>query len=82
MVKTIGVSPKVKVPSLALGIVGVLMVLASALVDGLEDLREPGITLVIASPIGAALGWQAPVGQVEFVDSEEPVEETVAQPGE
>lgn len=61
---TIGISPKVKVPAIALGIVGVVLVAASYVVDGLQDLREPGAALIAASPIAGYLGYRAPPGDV------------------
>jgi len=64
--KTEGVSPKVKVPSIVLGIVGVVLVIASYVIDGLEDLQSIGWTLIAASPIGALLGYNAAPGEVHF----------------
>lgn len=63
-VETVGVSPKVKLPAIALGVIGVVLVAASYLVDGLEDLREYGIGLVIASPLGGLFGVAANPGRV------------------
>lgn len=65
--KTVGVSPKVKVPALALGIVGAVLVAASYVVADLENLREVGFTLVGASPLAGLLGYNAEPGQITTV---------------
>lgn len=64
MLKTIGLSPKVKVPGWVLTGAGVALVLASYAIDGLEQLREEGFTLVGAGPLGALLGYAADPGIV------------------
>jgi hypothetical protein len=63
---TIGVSPKVKLPTIALGIIGVVLVLASLVVSELAGLREIGLTLVGASPLAGFLGYKANPGRVEI----------------
>lgn len=63
-VEQVGVSPKVKLPAIALGVVGAILLVAGSLIDGLGDTREVGLGLVLASPLGAALGFSAKPGEV------------------
>jgi hypothetical protein len=62
--RTIGVSKKVKIPSIALGLVGAALVAASVAVEGLDGLRDTGVTLIAASPISGLLGYLAPAAPV------------------
>lgn len=68
-IETDGTSPKVKVPAVALGVVGLVLLVLGSLVDGLGDTREVGLGLLLASPIGAALGFQARPGNVVVKES-------------
>lgn len=62
---TLGPSPKVTLPAGALGVVG-LVLFAASFLGGLEDLREIGLTLFVASPLAAAIGYQAKPGTVKI----------------
>lgn len=61
---TNGVSPKVKIPAIVLGLIGLLLIVASAIVPELEGLRDEGLTLVLASPLAGFLGYRAAPGDV------------------
>jgi hypothetical protein len=62
--ETQGVSPKVQLPAIALGLVGVVLFGLSLVIDGLDSTREVAIGLIVASPIGAIVGFRAGTGTV------------------
>jgi hypothetical protein len=64
MLQTLGISPKVKVPAWALTGIGVVLVVASYAIDGLEPVREEGYTLIGSGPLAAVLGYKASPGVV------------------
>lgn len=63
-IEQVGTSPKVSLPAIALGVIGVVLLVAGSVIDGLGGTREVGLGLVLASPIGAALGFSARPGTV------------------
>jgi hypothetical protein len=60
----IGISPKVKIPSWALFVLGAALVIVGE-VTGDETLSTMGGTLVVASGGTFALGYKAPPGLVD-----------------
>jgi drug/metabolite transporter (DMT)-like permease len=61
--KTIGVSPKVKLPAAVVGALGVVLIVIGIIVNN-DEVLNAGIGLVVASPIGAAFGYISPPGTV------------------
>lgn len=61
---TIGISPKVALPALALLAAGVVLAVVGAIV-GNDTLVTVGLALVAAAGGGGAIGYAAPAGAVE-----------------
>lgn len=73
MLKTIGISPKVKFPALALAALGVVVVIAGVVL-GLQPVASAGAALVAASGISFGIGYSAPPGQLGLTHAVQPID--------
>jgi hypothetical protein len=60
--RTVGISPKVKLPAWALSVVGGVLLVIGLLLGGNDGgtVRDMGIALLAGGPIGGLIGYQAP----------------------
>lgn len=60
--RTIGISPKVKLPAWALTVIGGLLLVVGLLLGGNDGgtVRDMGIALLAGGPLGGFIGYHAP----------------------
>jgi hypothetical protein len=60
--RTVGISPKVKLPAWALSVIGGVLLVIGLLLGGDDGgtLRDMGIALLAGGPVGGLIGYQAP----------------------
>lgn len=78
MLKTIGISPKVKLPAIALAVVGAAVALTGYLIGDTPTITA-GVGIIGASGLGFGVGYSAAPGQVGIAPVVQPLEDILAQ---